>query len=165
MPVRIVVTRANPDDWVAYRSIRLEALADAPHAFESTHAGALLIDEQGWRERLAGSAVFLASLDGARVGLAAGIVEDGSAELVSMWVRAGSRGAGVGSHLVSAVTGWAAAAGFDVIGLWISAGNDPAERLYARHGFSRTGEVQPVVPGNPERLELRMSRRLDAGAV
>ena len=154
------MARATADQWPAYRAIRLEALADAPEAFESTHAGALLIPELGWRERLAASAVFLASLDGAAVGLAAGLVEDGTAELVSMWVRRGSRGAGVSDQLVNAVSGWATDAGFDVLSLWVATGNEPAERLYARHGFARTGEVQPVVPGDPDRVELRMSRRL-----
>ena len=165
MPGSIVVTRATPDEWPAYRSIRLEALADAPHAFGSTHAGALLVTEQEWRERLAASAVFLASRDGAVVGLAAGIVDDGAAELVSMWVRSGSRGAGVGDQLVDAVLGWAAAAGFDVISLWVATGNHAAERLYARHGFAPSGETQPVVPGSPERMEFRMSRPLHAGPV
>ena len=161
----IVVALATPDQWSVYRAIRLEALADAPGAFGSTHAGALLITEQEWRRRLAGSAVFLASRDGTVVGLVAGIVEDGAAELVSMWVRADSRGAGVGDQLVDAVLGWAADAGFDVINLWVATGNGAAERLYARHGFAPTGELQPVVPGNPERMELRMSRRLHAGRV
>jgi GNAT superfamily N-acetyltransferase len=158
----VVVVRASPDDWTVYRAIRLEALADAPDAFESTHAGALLIAEDGWRERLAGATVFLATAPGSPVGLAAGIVEDGAAELVSMWVRSDARGTGVGDDLVEAVSGWAAGEGFEVLSLWVTEGNHRAERLYARHGFARTGETQPVSAETPQRREFRMSRRLSS---
>jgi hypothetical protein len=41
--------------------------------------------------------------------------------------------------------------------LWVTDGNAGAERLYARHGFTRTGAAQDVRPGH---LEYEMARRL-----
>ncbi len=62
--------------------------------------------------------------------------------------------------LVRAVMEWAAGRGSAEVRLWVTEDNRPAERLYARHGFARTSETQPVVPGEPGRLEFAMSRRL-----
>jgi hypothetical protein len=46
--IRVVL----PDDWAAWRAIRLEALADAPGAFSSARSDWEFADEQRWRQRL-----------------------------------------------------------------------------------------------------------------
>ena len=98
--------------------------------------------------------------DGTAVGTAGGIASgDGSAALISVWVHPLSRGRGVGDALVEAVLGWARAEGYLEVRLWVTVGNDAAERLYARHGFVRTGAVKPVVEGE-DRNELEMVRTL-----
>jgi hypothetical protein len=48
----------------------------------------------------------------------------------------------------------------DQVRACVSDGNERAERLYARHGFARTGERQPIRPADPTRLELAMSPAL-----
>jgi hypothetical protein len=45
------------------------------------------------------------------------------------------------------------------LNLWVTAGNDPAYRLYTSHGFAPTGLRQPL-PGRPNLEELRMARDL-----
>ncbi len=94
------------------------------------------------------------------MGTAGGVVEDG-AELVSLWVHPTWRGRGVGDLLVQAVLDWAREQGHAELRLWVSADNGPAERLYARHGFVRTGASQPVTPTDPTRREFAMACAID----
>lgn len=152
------VRRAQADDWREYRSIRLAALRDSPGAFSSTLADAERLTDDDWRRRCDAAACFLATVDGQPAGLVAGLVEDGHAELVSMWVAPAHRGSGVASMLVEAVVGWAATAGHARIALWVTVDNLRAQRLYSRHGFESTGEIQPMREDTPDRLELRMAR-------
>jgi len=97
-------------------------------------------------------------------GLAGVYVEDGEADLVSMWVRPSARGLGAGEALVEAAAEWARARGYPTLFLWVTESNAPARRLYERLGFTLTGESQPL-PSDPALPELRMSRTLLAGPV
>jgi ribosomal protein S18 acetylase RimI-like enzyme len=146
----------EPDDWREYREIRLAGLGEAPHAFGSTLAGESGLTEADWRRRLAGRAQFVVRQDGKAVGMVGGIIDDGMAELVSMWVDPGQRGRGIADVLVRAVQRWARRAGYASITLWVTVGNMPAVRLYERHGFRSTGKTQPVRPDDPGLLEQEM---------
>jgi GNAT superfamily N-acetyltransferase len=53
-PAPGTLRRLGPEDWRAYREIRLRALTDSPDSFSATHAGALAMPETQWRERLVG---------------------------------------------------------------------------------------------------------------
>jgi GNAT superfamily N-acetyltransferase len=153
------VRRLTPDQWRLYRQLRLEALADAPRAFGSVLARERQLTGADWRRKLGCRAQFVVWSRGAAVGTAGGVDGAGpGAELVSMWVRPGWRGRGVGDRLVRAVLAWARPRGHDHVRLWVTDGNHAAERLYARHGFGRTGESQPVTPGDPGRREFAMRR-------
>jgi GNAT superfamily N-acetyltransferase len=143
-----------------FREVRLAALGDAPHAFASTHERERIVDEEHWRERLANRAQFAAVLDGEIVGTAAGIDSDQTtAALISMWVAPRARGKGAGQLLVETVLDWARKAGYGSVSLWVADGNQAAERLYLRCGFTRTGVVQPIHPGEA-RAEYEMSKLL-----
>jgi GNAT superfamily N-acetyltransferase len=141
--------------------VRLAALRTDPQAFGSTLEVERDLGEDSWRARLANRAQFAARSGGAVVGTGGGIAsEDGqAAELVSMWVHPSSRGAGVGGLLVEAVVDWARQAGFGQLRLWVVEGNSVALRLYLRSGFTRTGNVAPVRPGETA-LEFEMSRSI-----
>ena len=54
----------------------------------------------------------------------------------------------MGDALVDEVLCWACEQGVSEARLWVTRGNEVAERLYVRHGFDRNGEVQPL-PSNP----------------
>lgn len=161
-PAGARIRRLRPAEWRTYRALRLAALVDAPHAFGSTLEGELARAEADWRHRLRRRVLFAAWVDGAPVGTAGYLREADGAELISMWVDPRHRGRGVGDDLVRAVVAWSERKRCDVLRLWVSEGNRPAERLYARHGFVRTGEVQPIGGRDLGRLEFAMARRRPA---
>jgi len=160
----VVVRRLDPSDWLQFREIRLRALAESPAAFGSTLEEASQLDQAGWRDRLAGRAQFVAMRGSAALGTAAGIAAGpgGGAELISMWVDPQARGSGVGDQMVSAILAWAKSQAHRAIVLWVAEGNQPAERLYLRHGFRRTGAEKAMTIQRPDRREFEMSRRLEA---
>ncbi len=153
------IHQLTPEDWARFRSIRLLALAEAPHAFGSTLAEAQSRTDQLWREILAARTQFVASADGQELGTVGIAPESGAAHVVSMWVAPEARGTGVADLLVRAVIEWATANRLPAIGLEVSEGNAPAERLYHRHGFRRTGVTGPISPEDP-RLEFEMRLEL-----
>jgi ribosomal protein S18 acetylase RimI-like enzyme len=171
-----LVREITADDWELMRDVRLAALVEAPYAFASTYAREAAFTEDKWRGRITDRSVtFFAQhqpgnaapagpapanagpADEVPAGLAGVYVEDGAADLVSMWVRPSARGLGVGEALVAAAAAWAKANGFGSLFLWVTESNAPARRLYERCGFSPTGESQPL-PSDPGLTEIRMSR-------
>lgn len=147
----------TPDDWAAWRPLRLAALGDAPHAFASRLADWTgdADAEERWRGRLAipGSRNVLAVLDGHGVGMTSGVPTShaGTVELISMWVAPEARGRGVGDELVGDVERWARSTGATVLQLSVAEGNAEAEVLYLRHGFRFTGELGDVMPDGAHR--------------
>lgn len=152
----IVIRILTPDDWPAWRELRLAALADSPRAFGST-----LADWQGdrdredrWRARLSipGSRNLLAVLNGRPAGMATGLPDPAGhgAELISMWVAPRARGRRVGDCLVQAVERWARQTGAETLRLAVRPDNERAIALYRRNGFEPTGEPGGPVDGGPE---------------
>lgn len=156
---RVVVRRVAPDEWPAFREIRLAALGRCPQAYLTTLAEAQAYPEQLWRDRIAANPHFLAMVDGAAVGMTVVIAADPGREIVSVWVAPDARGRGVIEALIDAAVGWAGDQGDAQLGLWVVEGNGRAERAYARYGFSRTGRTQPV-PGRPDDIEVEMTYSL-----
>lgn len=159
----VVVREVTAGDWELMRDMRLAALAEAPHAFGSTYAREVAFTEAQWRGRISDRSVTYLAYDepggAAPAGLAGVHVEDGTAEVVSMWVRPGCRGRGVGEALVEATASWAKSRSFPALFLWVTESNAPARELYARCGFAPTGESQPL-PSDPSLPEIRMRRAL-----
>jgi ribosomal protein S18 acetylase RimI-like enzyme len=156
----VFIREVAPDDWQVMRDVRLAALREAPSAFGSTYAREAPFTEAQWRGRISDRAVtYLAYLPDLTepAGIAGVYVEDdGSAELVSMWVRPAARGHKVGESLVEATSHWASSNDFDTLYLWVTESNAQARRLYERCGFTETGERQPL-PSDPTVPEIRMS--------
>jgi ribosomal protein S18 acetylase RimI-like enzyme len=146
-PKGVTVSRLFPQDWQAYRAIRLAMLQESPRSFGGTHAGAASFDEQLWQERLAESVVLLASVDQIPAGLATysdhDMADQGDSALFGMWVDPRRRGTGVGRALVDAVVAQARAAGRRRVVLDVVSDNAPATGLYERAGFVPTGRTSP----------------------
>ncbi len=144
------------DDWRLWRDLRLEALREAPYAFSST-----LAEWQGegdtemrWRARLS-TVPFnvVAHLNGKAAGIVSGTAanQDGTSELISMWVAPFARGRGVGDSLVAAVVQWARRQQAAKIALAVVESNEHARVLYRRHGFVDAGTIDCTGGGPPER--------------
>lgn len=134
------IVEIGPDDWRSWRQLRLRSLSEDPQAFASSTARWTgdLDSEARWRDRLAAPGACFVAFDASTpVGMAGATPgDDGSVQLVSMWVVPAARGRGIGSALVSAVIEWVreAAAG-PAIGLRVMDGNQAASWLYQRSGF------------------------------
>ena len=140
--VDVVTRRLGPDDWEAWRSVRLRALADSPAAFDSRLADWIDASDDRWRSRMVDVPLnVLALIDDDPVGQVGATVGDAadSIELISMWVSPTARGRGVGDALIDAVTEWGVGRGAGVVGLCVMKANDAARRLYERHGFRFDG--------------------------
>jgi len=155
----ISTRRVRPDDSDLLKRVRLAALLDTPTAFASTFAAESQATDERWaalaEQRSAGPdhATFFAVDGDDAVGLVGGHrIDTGTVQLVSMWTAPVARGNGVGEMLVGAVVEWAAGAAVE---LWVTRGNDAAQRLYERCGFAETGDSQ-VLPSDPCKDEVRM---------
>ena len=137
------VRRASSEDWAELKAVRLESLADTPEAYGSTYAAASRFSESQWRAVADARAVFLASHEGAVVGMASGGRNDahpGTLWLFSMYVTPASRGTEAAALLVESVEGWARSEGAAALYLHVSATLARARAFYAKMGFVETGE-------------------------
>ncbi len=164
----VTVRRVRADEGAALKAIRLAALADAPSAFGSSYAAEVDLSEDDWATRAAraaagtSSVTYLAVVEQSVVGIVGAYRPDPSGslvELISMWVSPPQRRAGVAGKLVDAVLSWAGGTGASSVELWVTRGNDAAQRLYEVAGFRETGERQPL-PSDPCKDEVRMRRSI-----
>lgn len=160
----LTARRIQEDDGALLGAMRLRALADSPSAFGSTYEAEALRTAEDWTARAAHGAVaadrvtFFAFLDTRPVGLAGGYWSEpdiGRVDLVSMWVSPSARRRGVARSLIRSVLDWAVDVCATSVGLWVTAGNTPAVKLYSGFGFAATGERQPL-PSDTGKEELRM---------
>lgn len=152
MVLDVVVVTA--EDWQLWRELRHAALLEAPGAFGSTLAewSGEGDAESRWRARLRDVALNLVLvLDGVPVGMVSAVAPsaDGKVELISLWIAPATRGHGVGDEAVRQVVAWASNE-YPSCSLVLSVklDNDPARRLYERHGFVDAG-LSPKNPTEP----------------
>ncbi|MDO9380023.1 MAG: GNAT family N-acetyltransferase [Nocardioidaceae bacterium] len=92
-------------DWARVRAVRLTALAESPRAFGSSHAREAAYDEADWRRWCRDTSTFLATRDGAPIGMVAGVggTSHDERKVVAMWLDPGHRGTGAAAALLVAV--------------------------------------------------------------
>jgi ribosomal protein S18 acetylase RimI-like enzyme len=141
-----VIRRATIDDADLVKETRLRMLADTPSAYATAYAEAAAFGDEVWRERLRPDRhpTFLSFDDEEVTGMVVGLIagDRSAVQLASMWVAPGYRGSGVADELVQRVVAWAQDRGAATVRLAVTDGNERAERMYARHGFVRTGQVE-----------------------
>ena len=83
------------------------------------------------------TAVFAAvGTGGTTTAVGRGALTDGWLGVTAVTVAAGSRGQGLGTAVMAALTGWALARGAHSVYLQVLASNEPALELYRRNGFT-----------------------------
>jgi GNAT superfamily N-acetyltransferase len=176
MSATVLVRRVNHDEWRHLKDVRLRALADSPESFGSSFEREVAFDDAIWMSRAANgegtasTVTWIAARNGEEPFCAMVTVMETQAtpqdlsrvrtpesmELVGMWVDPGERGTGLADVLVRTAVDHTRISGHRHLGLWVAEPNIGAQRLYLRHGFVLTGEVD-VLPSNPSIPELRMA--------
>ena len=157
----ITVREVGPDDWRTWRALRLASLAEAPDAFHSRLEDWLGAGEHVWRERLAAPGRYLvADQDGRPCGQVVAVPpdQDGTADLISLWVAPNARGSGAADALVAAVLDRAGAWGATRLALHVVVGNERATALYRRLGFVDLGPVECADGVTEHRMERGVPR-------
>jgi ribosomal protein S18 acetylase RimI-like enzyme len=164
--VEYELQRVGPDDWEAFRDVRLRSLADAPGAFASRYDDWADAPEQRWRSRLtAVPLTVLARSGGETVGVVSGVPDgEGSVELISMWVDPVARGTGVAAALIGAVVEFAAAQSRSAY-LMVRSDNARAIAAYEKAGFVDRGVPDDWPADEPPecRMEHQVEQRPDRG--
>jgi glycolate oxidase len=166
--VPVEVRRVRPEDWAAWKAIRLEALEDTPMGFVERLADAQHKSDAQWQERTAAAAegdahgLWLA-WDGDRPVGCAGAVRyepGGDALVYAVYVSPSARGGQLLDQLLAAATGWARSLlGVTRLVLEVHEDNARARAAYAKRAFVETGRSAPYVP-DPSWLELELARPL-----
>jgi GNAT superfamily N-acetyltransferase len=156
----VEIRRLEPDDWRAFRELRLAALAESPDAFGSTLERERDATESQWLGWITGEgwggdvATFAADDVGSVIGSATGFHAGDDprvAHLFGMWVRPDRRKHGVGRDLVAAVVRWASGhPDVEQVVLRVTDSNHDAVRFYSSCGFADTADApQPLREGSP----------------
>lgn len=161
----IAIEPIIPQNALIFKTVRLRALQDTPHAFGSTYAQESQLTDAEWIARAARwngerSIVFLAMHDGNACGMAGSYLHEDDAtqaHLVSMWTAPTHRQHGIGRLLLTEVLAWACLRKAFTLRLMVTSVNQPAIQFYHRLGFTRTGRTEPY-PNDPAILEFEMSR-------
>lgn len=135
----MIVRETNAQDWVSLKTVRLEALLDAPTAFGVSYQTAITYTDERWKElaSLESQPHFWVALDRDKpVGMiGAGIDQAGRFNLIGMWLKPELRGSGVAEHLVNTVKARAIDTGYRRVTLSVSPDNIRASRFYRKQGF------------------------------
>lgn len=153
----VSVRALGPGDWRVFRELRLRALAESPDAFGAQLADVMDRPDALWQERVTGPGPILAAYDeGVPVAIGGAFPrpDEGRAMIWGMWVDPAARGRGHARRLLTALVGWVRDAGFPVVDLHVTEGNDEARRLYVAAGFTPTGDWESLRDGSPLQIEL-----------
>jgi ribosomal protein S18 acetylase RimI-like enzyme len=161
----IAIEPITPLNASLFKTVRLRALQDAPHAFSAAYAKEFQLTDSDWMKRVERwngetGAGFLAMDEHTACGIAGSFLDQNDAtraHLVSMWTAPSHRQRGVGRLLVDSVSKWGKGRNARILRLMVTGNNEPAINFYQRLGFTRTGRTEPY-PNDPTAIEYEMSR-------
>lgn len=155
------------DEWRLWRSLRLRAVEESPDSFRSTLAAESAEAEDWWKKLIGATAehprglLLVAEAGTDPIGMLFGRLDDDGEvlDIGAMWVDPEARRQGAGSGLLEAALAWGRNAGATRAELWVTVGNEAAERLYEGAGFASTGETEPLREGS-ELTVVRLSTQI-----
>lgn len=157
---RFPVRPFEPNEWRIYRSIRLEALREAPNAFAMSYEESAARGDAKWLDRLKEARpdqLPLAVFEGDRaVGLCWVLFADpdpATAHLIQMWVALDVRGFGLSRSMLLASIEWARENNVERMVLGVTQGGIPARRFYESMGFRAEGPSEPSREGSTLRID------------
>ncbi|MCX6405057.1 MAG: GNAT family N-acetyltransferase [Actinobacteria bacterium] len=146
MNSNVEVTELQPADWQRLRSLRLESLADSPHAYGASHEVESELSQDVWLERMAKAKYFAASIDDNDCAIMSVEELDGdfgaNIWLGGCWVNPDVRGTGVMKAMIDFIDSVAFDRGWQCQGLGVWHDNHPAIAAYERLGFEAKGDLQ-----------------------
>jgi RimJ/RimL family protein N-acetyltransferase len=146
----VILRPTRPEDALAYRELRLEALQRYPTAFGSDYASSAEHPPSFWEERMAQGmkgeqGVTYLALAGDRLVGMMSLVRNmqaktrHSASIFAVYVTPAWQGAGVADALLNACLEHGRALRLRIVRLAVVTTNASAIRLYLRHGFTVYG--------------------------
>ncbi|MFC4224552.1 GNAT family N-acetyltransferase [Lysinibacter cavernae] len=159
----VVIDRSH---WQPLRELRLEMLADTPTAYIESLAQSLAFIDEEWVFRAQRNesphCVGLAAADSATgrwvATMSAYIDNGGLAQLVTVYISPGYRGAGLAEWMLEHIFDWVrTSSAATEMNLFVHEQNARAIGFYERVGFATTGRAQPYPLDISKReLEMRM---------
>ena len=151
----MAIRPARADEWSRWRETRLRMLRDDADFFSTRYDDMVREPDKTWRDWVGEAAVgdqktlFVADEDGQlarrRRRVRARQPARGAADLDVG--RPAARGRGIAQALIRAVAEWAQERGSTRVVLFVQEANEPAQQLYERAGFRRTGDRTPASAG------------------
>jgi ribosomal protein S18 acetylase RimI-like enzyme len=144
------IRRVRESDLLAFRELRLRALAADPMAFGSTYHRESEYEHARWDDLVRRGAespteaTWVSEFkDGSFVGMIGAFHAEQVFHVWGMWVDPEYRGRGVGGRLLDALLAWVRTADlFAEVRLSVAPTQVPALRLYRSRGFTPTGTVE-----------------------
>jgi ribosomal protein S18 acetylase RimI-like enzyme len=150
----VEIINLAPDDWQAYRQLRLEALQESPLAFGSTYQEQLAKPDAYWQSRLQDAAdgekswlrfaragTRLVGLLGAFRGRHEDHTVSDEATVIAVYVSPDWRGRGVSILLMQSILDALRENGFRLAHLGVNGQQTAAVNLYLRFGFAITRTI------------------------
>lgn len=172
MPTGVEIVRLEPDEWQAYRELRLEALQESPQAFSSNYHEQAAYPESYWRGRLEDAArnkqswmVFaragqrLVGMGGAFRGGMDGDKRMDQAVVIAVYVTPSWRSRGVSKLLMYDILDRLKESGIRTAVLGINSEQRAALQLYELVGF-RTVEKKMELMGDGIIHEMMIMEKL-----
>ena len=163
----IRIREITGDEWRLWRSLRLRAVEESPDAFRSTLGAESAEADEWWRHLIGTTAehprglLLVAEVNSDPVGMLFGRLDDDSEllDVGAMWVDPDVRRNGIARGLLESAIAWAKGAGATRAELWVTIGNEAAERLYESAGFAGTAELEPLRIGSAK-MVVKMAAQL-----
>jgi RimJ/RimL family protein N-acetyltransferase len=160
----ITVRPLQTIEWEAFRSLRLQALSNAPGSFTTSFEEAAARSQEDWIRLIAGPGHQVFGLfDSQIVGLSGVFAvpsDPATAEFVMSYIKPDYRGLGLSQLLFQAKLQWAAANGFKRVVLSHRASNRAAARVAQKNGFQQVKSVSRTWPDRAVEDEIVMELML-----